>query len=362
MYTISRKQAIPAVLLLCLFPAFLFLKKASYTIKGETIALAGEAPSFLLKKDAKIQKVYLPDENGHETIFRKGIDYEEMPGGLKRTKNSSIPNFSTHHTILHPNGRFTWRPEPMNPPLSLNWQVMVDYTTSVAAAVQPGGHYMSAALKNKILSGKPLSLISIGTSITEGAHTLPKMHRNSDEAVYSRLVAKAIAKIYGNRVSLNNQAVGGSTSALLTAKLGYLLSQKPDLVFIEFGMNEHLAGSDMNGYLTAMDSAIQKLLAAGIDCALVGFFQQNPLWDLEDPASTVYYNNKLREMAERNRIFFADIYARFQALPQEKMYRDLMGDFLHHPTGYGHQLYYLSVMPAFLFKDSRESMLMEAIQ
>jgi lysophospholipase L1-like esterase len=264
--------------------------------------------------------------------------------------------------ILNPNGRFTWRNDPgMNPQLAIPWQVMVDYTTSENAAVAPQGRYLSDALKHKLLAKKPLTMYSIGTSITEGAHTLAKYYRNSDESVYPRLVAKAITRLHGSEVTLHNIAVGGSTSALLTSKTDYLLEQRPDVVLIEFGMNEHLPGAGMDRYLTGIEQAVKKLRAAGIGCVLIGFFQQNPHWDLEDVPSTKYFNNRLREMAERNHVYFADIHARFENIPAEKRYRDLMGDYLHHPTAFGHQLYYLSTMPVFLFKQSRESVLLGAI-
>lgn len=69
----------------------------NFNIIGETIALSKDKPSYLIKNDAKITRVYKRDENGKITIYRPNIDYLEVPnGGLQRTPQSIIPDFSTH--------------------------------------------------------------------------------------------------------------------------------------------------------------------------------------------------------------------------------------------------------------------------
>lgn len=338
--------------------------KPIFEVKAETIAISGEAPSYLLKKDAAIKRVYKIDAAGKQTEYKAGIDYTTTPnGGLKRVTGSSIPNFAEHKMVLNGNGKFTWRPEPnRNPQLSLIWQVMVDYTTSMDSTILPQSTFISASLRNKLSAGSDLSIDCIGTSITAGAHTLPRYFNNSDQAMYVHLVAKALKALYGCKTTVTNYSEGGATTALFTSKLDYLLAKKPDVVIVEFGMNEHLLGVDMDGNLNAMEAGIKRLLSAGIDCILVGFFQQNPYWELEVEASTIYFNNKLREMATRNGIYFADIYQHFANLPQEKLYRDLMGDYHHHPTEFGHKLYYFRTIPAFLTGEKRESELFKVIQ
>jgi hypothetical protein len=118
----------------------------------------------------------------------------------------------------------------------------------------------------------------------------------------------------------------------------------------------------MDTYLNAIENGIKTLTADGIDCSLVGFFQQNPLWEAEVPASTIYFNNKLREMGTRNNVFFADIYNVFAQLPREKLYKDLTGDYMHHPTDFGHKIYYLAIVPLILFDDKKESELLKIVQ
>lgn len=354
--------------LVCLFSACRKDKPAAstprYEVQGETIALSSENPSYLLKNDAVIKRVYKIDATGKQTEYKAGTDYfVTSNGGLKRGALSTIPDFSTHKMVLNGNGKFTWQPDPnRNPQLSLIWQVMVDYTTSKDSIISPQGAFLSTSLKGKLTSGSDISIDCIGTSITAGAHTLPRYFHSSDQAIYVRLLAKAINYIYGCKPTVTNYSEGGATTGLFTSKLDYLVAKKPDVVIVEFGMNEHLIGANMDGNLTAIEAGIKRLSAAGIDCILIGFFQQNPYWELEVESSTIYFNNKLREIAARNKIYFSDIYQQFETLPKEKLYRDLMGDYHHHPTEFGHKLYYLQTIPPFLTVEKKESELLKAVQ
>lgn len=335
----------------------------NFNIIGETMALSIDKPSYLIKNDAKISKVYKRDKNGNITIFKPGIDYIEVQnGGLKRTPQSLIPDFSAHKMILNSNGKFTWQPEPnRNPELSLLWQVMVDYNTYTDNTILSESNKITQELKEKLKNKEDISIQAIGTSITAGAHTLPQYYDGSDNAVYIHLIAKAINSLYGNQVSVNNLSIGGATTSLFTSKIDFLISQKPDIVFVEFGMNEHLIGSNMDDHLDAIEAGIKKLLSTGINCVLIGFFQQNPYWEAEDINSTIYFNSELRKIAESNNIYFSDIYSQFELFSEEKKYRDLMGDYHHHPTDFGHKLYYLTTMPFILFSDKKESELLNLI-
>lgn len=336
---------------------------SSYSIIGETIALSGENPSMLTKPHSLILKVYKLDANGLETVFKEGTDYITSGTAIMRTPTSKIPDFSTHKMILNSNGKFTWQPDPnRNPQLSLFWQVMVDYKTIKDSIIIANNDKISAGLRNKIVSGSKIAITCIGTSITAAAHTLPRYYQNSDTAGYAYLVARGLKKISGNNVLVTNLSEGGATTSLFTSKLPNIISSKPDIVFVEFGMNEHLIGADMDWNLSKMEAGIKLLRENEIDCILVGFFQQNPFWELESVESTVYFNNKLREMAARNNIYFSDIYRQFNQFSQEKLYRDLTGDFHHHPTEFAHKLYYLSIMPTLITTNKKESELLTAVQ
>jgi hypothetical protein len=339
-------------------------ENSSFTIIGETIALSSQNPSYLLKKDAKVNSVYKIAKDSAITKYKLAVDYLlTSNGGIQRTATSSIPDFSTQSVVLNADGKFNFVPDPnRNPQAPILWQVMVDYSTSKDSLIYQKSFFLSDKLKNKLKNKEDISLYCIGTSISAGAHTVPVFYDNKNTASYIQLIAKAINKLYGCKVTVTNLAEGGADAVLFTSKLEQIKSAKPDLTFVEFGMNEHVVNANMNVYLTAIENGIKTLTAAGIDCSLVGFFQQNPQWESEIPASTIYFNNQLREMSTRNKVFFSDIYNVFEQIPKEKLYKDLTGDYMHHPTVFGHKIYYLAIVPLLLIDDKKESELLSLIE
>ena len=71
-------------------------------------------------------------------------------------------------------------------------------------------------------------------------------------------------------------------------------------------------------------------------------------WDVENREATRLYNEALKDIAERNNIYFADVYSVFENVGNVKpLSRDVMADFIHHPTEWGHKLYLTSIIDAF---------------
>ena len=81
----------------------------------------------------------------------------------------------------------------------------------------------------------------------------------------------------------------------------------------------------------------------GVDVILIVFCQQNMTWDQENVEATKLYNEALKEIADRNNIYFADVYTVFDKVGNVKpLSTDVMADFIHHPTEWGHKLYLTS--------------------
>ena len=337
-------------------------EKPMFFVKGETITLSSQLTSYPLKKDAKITSVYKIGAGGSVKTYKSGSDYLlTKDGGIQRTVNSAIPDFSTYNVIFDSNGMFSYTPQ--NPPFPFFWQVMIDYTIDTDSTIHSQSLYLSDTLKSKILSKKDLSIYSIGTSITAGANTAVTWYGQVATEIYPNFVGRALNKLYGNLVTVTNLAVGGATSELLTANVTKIKADKPDLVFIEFGMNEHDRSKNMDEYLDNIEVDVKSIKASGIDCVIVGFLQQNPKWNNESYPRSVYFNLQLNEIAKRNGCFFADIYKAFGGLPQTKLYTDILADYIHHPTEFGQKIYYLTTMPVFLFDDNvTETKLLSFIQ
>lgn len=162
------------------------------------------------------------------------------------------------------------------------------------------------------------------------------------------MIARSIRKIYGvESTVLNLSTDGGGVNQI--QDLQPIVDANPDVVILELGMNDHNGVAPNSDYYTrSIEYAIDVFKANSIDVVLIGFFQQNPQWSLEYPANTKKYNDILSQLAQKYHLFFADIYSAFERIDKRKLYRDYMGDFMHHPTSFGHKLYYLEVMPFFI--------------
>lgn len=330
-----------------------------YRIKGETITLNNNEFNQLLQENVSDIFVYSLDPEGNIIQYIENKDYVVEENRIRRTEKSSIPNFANYNVAYQPDGKFEWIPEPnLNPPLPLLYQVYVDYRykeTNAADIILP-----SITLNKERLT-RTLKIVGSGTSITTGIHTYNHYFTNSDSQTYLYLLARAIKRIYNNEVVVVNKSINGGRINQIV-NLEPILSENPDIVIIELGMNDHCGEvPDQVTFKNSIDRAVKLLKENEIEVILVGFFQQNPDWELEYPHNTRIFNDILKDIASQHNIFFADIYTAFEKLDKMKLYKDYMGDFMHHPTSFGHQLYYLEIMPFFLTNPVPRSDLWEYI-
>lgn len=314
----------------------------------ETLALHGEEYTELFYDDVENVELYQLLPNREKLIMIEGVDYVIAGNKIKRTSHSVIPDFANHQVKYEPDGRFIWTPEPdRNPELMLNYQLYADYKYDNRYE-QPIKARISEELNNKLTSGKSLKIVCNGTSISFSAHTYENYYYNNDSQSYLQLIARSIRKIYGvESTVLNLSTDGGGVNQI--QDLQPIVDANPDVVILELGMNDHNGVAPNSDYYTrSIEYAIDVFKANSIDVVLIGFFQQNPQWSLEYPANTKKYNDILSQLAQKYHLFFADIYSAFERIDKRKLYRDYMGDFMHHPTSFGHKLYYLEVMPFFI--------------
>lgn len=332
-------------------------------IQGETLAFDGEEWNTLYKENIGELRVYRIDSGRNVTIFAEGRDYIVENNKIRRANNSRIPDFKGHTVIYNDQGKFKWTPEPCrNPELSISYQVYADYKFFPSRQTKIySSRFFSSGLQAKLEAGNPIKIVSVGTSVTFGSHTYEWYFYNSDTQTYPYLVAKALNKLYGVKSNIKNFSIDGGGVEQLR-DLDPIIAFAPDIIFIELGMNDHNGPSpDREKYRRAIRTAVGTFRLHDIDVILVGFFQQNKDWELEYPENTLAYNAALREIAGEYNLYFADIYSAFSKLDQDKLYRDYTGDYMHHPTSFGHQLYYKEIIPYFLPSGADEAELLKYI-
>ncbi|MNQ98430.1 GDSL-like Lipase/Acylhydrolase [compost metagenome] len=319
----------------------------------------------MTKENISDLKIYSIDSTRNKHFWKENIDYIVKNNKISRTSNSNIPNFGKHNVIYN-NNSFTFSASPRNPPLNIPFQIYADYKFFDFEYIK-GEYdktYLSTPLKDKLKNKEQIKIGVIGTSITAGAHTLEQFYHNSDKESYPYLLAKGVEKLYGNNISITNYSKSGSSIDYLATVFQKVIEDGNDLVLIEFGMNDHLYSSwelEMPRFESNISSAIEKFKAHNIDVVIVGFFQQNPQWDLEFLNSTLAYNQLLFKLGEKYNCYFADVNKEFSRYSQTKINQDFCGDFMHHPTSFGHLLYYKTIIPAFLKKEVTDGFLYSLI-
>lgn len=211
-----------------------------YKVIGETIILTDQQWNELWKYNMANLTLYKIEPNGRKIIYRQDVDYVLQENRIKRTLNSRIPNFENHKVVYNCDGKFEWSPEPdRNPELTLPYQIYADYNymdTSSYIQISPR---LSNKLRDKIVQRRPLKIATIGTSISFGSHTFENYYHNNDSQTYHQLVSKALFTNYGLACnSINWSTDGGGVNQI--QDLTKILVEKPDIVFLELGMNDHI--------------------------------------------------------------------------------------------------------------------------
>ncbi|WP_423604036.1 SGNH/GDSL hydrolase family protein [Sphingomonas sp. MS122] len=308
-------------------------------IRGEARMLSGTAQVSFLHRAARVGAVYGFGADGRRIDY-VATDYVATETGIARTPGSRIPDFAAYTYVRSVGDKFDFVADPRNPPLTINHAVYVDYdgltSDRQVRAVAP-----SAA------TGKVLCL---GDSIAAGAHTAAQFYSGNDSQSWCGLIRKFL----GPASTVENVSVPGAVVGGALGQLDDLVARRADTAVIAYGMNDHISGGvDAAQFRTDLDTVVGRLKAEGVRVILVGFFQRNPLYALEDPARTAAFNEAIRLVAQGRGVALVDVQAGFpKAAPAgAPVFTHLTADFLHHPNVYGQRVYFSLIVPHFLKRD-----------
>jgi hypothetical protein len=334
----------------------------------------------LLWTPERILRVYSFDSAGRQVIYTPGVDWDFSNGELRPTEGSKIPDFRGYsylsgsacglapvslgctkalaNCLLQldfshcspPLGarKFAFFDAPRNPPLSIAYNVYVDYETRDAVEMEE--RFITA----RSIRPDPIRrILCFGDSIAAGAHTVAHFYRGQDNDSWCGILRTALSP----EVEVLNMALPGGEVTYLSDNLSDFLVYDADIAVISIGMNDHVRGSKNIEYFEVQLSLIvQAFLKRGTTPILVGFFQQNMLWLNEDPLATQKYNEIISKVASRFGVPFVDIREIFdRAYPGSAASVLFTGDFMHHPNNFGHQIYASAILPHLLFYNRLKS-------
>ena len=117
----------------------------------------------------------------------------------------------------------------------------------------------------KLASGKPITIVAIGSSSTAGAGA------SSPAANYpSRLQAELRERFKNHRITVVNRGVGGEEIGDMLKRFDKaVVAAKPDLVIWQLGTNSVIRNHPLNDHGAAIRSGVNMIRATGADVVLI---------------------------------------------------------------------------------------------
>ncbi len=329
-------------------------------VVGETFVLSGVNTKFFLYQPIRIIRVYRYDEIGQIIEYESDRDYkvDYINGTICRTKESSIPDYTDHNVVYNYDGTFSFSLEPRNPELNIEYQLLVDYTTVLfpLQIVKPKSGVDKTVRKLEL--GEDVKVLLCGDSIAAGAQTTGLYYFDDHfQSMFLGYLDSFIEDHYGVNCDAVLFGEEGVSLQFMMEHHYEIAEEEPDVVMIEFGMNDHIIDGAMNlqdGFKSNLTFCVENLQSKDIEVILIGFFQQNDKWEKENIEATQVYNALIEEVAIAYEVPFIDIDKIWKSISSRKnMIEDMTSDYMHHPTDFGHKIYYSEIVPYFLYRNMR---------
>ena len=311
---------------------------------GESVVLAGEAPANLafaplLSKPVAVRNTYR-DRLPWTVHYEPGRDYLlEASGQIRRTPGSRIPDFGTN--ILY--GKEDFRHDQFLGIGNGPFFVYVDYAHREKWELPPAkAEFNKVRLPNtrkKLQAGEKARIVAFGDSITAGGEA------SEPSLIFWERWASALRGKYPRAsIETTNGATGGDTTVQGLQRLEVMvLQQRPDLVLIGFGMNDHNgegAGVPLEAFARNLRTMISRIRAAtSAEVILFSAFPPNPKWHYGSHNMEAYAETTER-VAREEHCAFADVYHLWMSIAARKKPEDLLANNINHPNDFGHWIYF----------------------
>lgn len=196
------------------------------------------------------------------------------------------------------------------------------------------GADLQAELSKRYPINRPILVVAYGHSVPSGYFATPRVRTFSS---YPHLFHRALAAKYPNAIiSVITPTKGGETSPEGAARFDRdVLSHRPDLVTIDYGLNDVRAG--LPAARKAWVSMIQRAKASGAEVILL-----TPTRRLDETPELALHAAQIRELGREYGVPVADSYA---AWTRHGDIPSLLSD-VNHPNRAGHELVAAELMRA----------------
>ena len=316
--------------------------------------------------------MYTPDEitsvysSDFSSLYYEGIDYTVEGNKITFLKSGNIR--LKDYTYIHPQsnpegydwsvfynrtaaGDGKWERWGQSPEF-FNGYINVTYTHS-----DTWNHYIPEQKSDeipltseRIANKRSLNIVFYGDSICGGANSSSYRDVYPYAEYWNEMIISKLKKDYGMRVNARYSSVGGSDATGMVQYVDqYVTAYSPDLVFIEFGVNDGMNESQSSSgslsklksnYKSAVSSMIEKVRSSRPNCefVLVAPFYANPYCHYMSYFEAC--RDALYEIAENyNGVTVADVTAMQESLLEHKDYLDFSGDNMCHPNDFMARIY-----------------------
>lgn len=329
-------------------------RSASGLVEGDTLFFTGEnkvtATARLLRVPSATPRI--ASANG-TMKFESGRDFTWQPGSrvVTLTADSRIPFKTTAELHPAPNSPNAYKSQRGTD----RWMFFgpgrvihdLQCVASYASADDWRVPFPAAApdeqlgsVRARLHAKQPVKLVVLGDSISTEADASAIANVWPNQPGYPTLVARGLETRFGSKVTLTNLSKGGMDSKWGATRVPNVLAEKPDLLFVAFGMNDASGRRTAEEFAKVTKQIIEPVRAARPDCAivLVATMTANSEWVHAAPELYPQYATALAKLTGPG-IALADVTTVWSAIESRKKHFDLTGNGLNHPNDFGHRLY-----------------------
>lgn len=343
----------------CMYPIW-----AGNMVYNETIMFVPNAetkiiaPAPLLYTPEKVLSVRSYDL---KTVYVEGKDYVVKNGCIELTEDSNIPTISYNdYYRLSPDiyalncksvkGRYL----KFGDKSFFSKQICVTYTHTDKWS-GPIPKYQGNKLTNtiKLLNEKEkMTLVYNGDSIMEGCDASSRFGIEPKMPTWQTMVTQRLEKEYNTHINAINTAVGGKTTDWgLSDAYNNIVKYSPDLVILNFGINDGTAKMPVEQYKSNMQGIIDKVREVSPKCEFIILTNTvcNPDADGWNSFGSYQYPTVVKEIATSNPgIAVVDMYSMQQYFLSIKRYWDTTTNNINHPNDFFIRVFAQSVAQALI--------------